>query len=89
MGTYHSFISKPFRSELDALELKNDIERIIENSSYRNSIDNFQTLMINSFYIVVGIYKNLSGAPLELSLISYCYDWATVSDENDFFNSEK
>lgn len=88
MGTYHSFISQPLWDELDAQLLKREIEKVVEDSNYRNSIDNFQILKINSFFVVVGIYKNLSGAPIELIVkLMTTKDWATVSNEGNFCNS--
>lgn len=88
MGTFHSFISQPFLDELDAQTLKRDIERVIDDSSYRNSINNFQILKINSFFVVVGLYKNLGGAPIELIVkLMTTKDWATVSNEGNFCNS--
>ena len=89
MGTYHSFVSEPFRSELEAQAFKKDVCQVIENSRYRNSPENFSVLQVNCFYLVVGVYKNLGSAPIELDALAMEYDWATVSDEKDFFNSEK
>lgn len=87
MGTYHSFVSEPLRTKEDADILLKDIADIIEQGQYSNEINNFSILPLRGLFVVVGIYKNLGSAPIELIMLKTDYKWATVSDENDFFNS--
>lgn len=87
MGTYHSFVSEPL-SKYGADLLLSDISKVIEESDYINKIEKFQILQIGSFYIVVGIYKNLGNLPTELIKLQTTFSWVTVSDEGDFYSSK-
>lgn len=86
MGTYHSFISQPL-TKPEADELLKSIKKVIEESKYDNSIEYFKVIEMRNMHFVVGVYKNLGYAPVELILMSE-FNWATVSNEGDFFKSE-
>lgn len=81
MGTFHSFISQPLYKKEDAELLLADVLKVCDDS------DKVSVMEIRGLYVVVGIVKNLGGAPFELNAITHEADWATVSDEKDFLNT--
>lgn len=89
MGTFHTFVSQPFMAENEAEQMKEEFEKKLQESNYINYKDRVRIVPLGSFFIVVGLYKNVGGVPYELETFKSRGNWATVSDEGDFYDYSK